>query len=41
MQICLILKCDIEKRGQSNNKYVQIMIVNKQMIDVEINKADR
>jgi hypothetical protein len=32
-QIGLVLKVDIEKRA-TNNKYVQVIIVNKQMIDV-------
>lgn len=38
-QIGLVLRVDIEKRA--SNRYVQVMLVNKQMIDVEINREDR
>lgn len=38
-QVGLVLRADVEKRA--SNRHVQVMMVNKQMIDVEINKEDR
>lgn len=42
-QIGLILRVDVERRDPKNinSRYVQVMVVNKQMIDVEINREDR